>query len=122
MFEEVEIIVNWLSEEDDEINQYRLRIYWLDWMRAVVIASNITVFPKRKIVDITPQIIRLVKNSFAVFPNKIMLIEHYPLSNVLGRDVYLHLLFFNNEVTRYEISKNELISITGKFIEQKKSG
>ena len=116
--EEVKTIVNWLSE-DDELNQYRLRIYWISWVRAVVVASDITVLPGRKIADITPQIIRLVRDCFDLFPNQIMLVEHYSISNVSDGDVYLHLLSVNNEIIRYEISKNELMCLIDKQIQQK---
>ena len=69
LIEEVKIIINWLSEEDDELNQYRLRIYCVSWDRAVVIASNITLLPGKKISEITPRIIRSVKNYFDLSPN-----------------------------------------------------
>ena len=114
--EEVKTIVNWLSE-DDELNQYRLRIYWIGWVRAVVVASDITVLPGRKIADITPRIIHLVKDCFDLFPNQIMLIEHYSISNVPNEDVYFHLLFVNDEVIRYEISKNKLMCLIDKQIQ-----
>ena len=114
--DKAKIIVNWLSPEDDELNQYRLRIYWLSWVRAVVVASDITVYPGRKIANITPRIICLVRNRFNLFPNQIMLVEHYPLASVLDADVYFHLLIVNNEVIRYEISKDELTLLIGKLV------
>ena len=116
MIDEETIIINWLSEEDDELNQYRLRIYWLSWIRAVVVASNITVFPCRRIIDITPQIICFACDYCDRFPDKIMLVEHYSLANVLDGDVYFHLLFVNNEITRYDMSKDELTCLIGKPI------
>ena len=116
MIEEVKTIINWLSPEDDELNQYRLRIYWVSLVKAVVVASDITVLPKRKIADITPQIICLVKDYFDLFPNQIMLVEHYPVTDAPDRDVYLHVLCVNNEAIRYEISNNELIQLIGKLI------
>ena len=83
LIEEIKIIINWLSEEDDELNQYRLRIfYWVSWVKAVVVASDITLLPGNKIADITPRIIRLVGNYFDLFPNQIMLVEHYPVSSL----------------------------------------
>lgn len=116
MIEEVKVIINWLSEEEDELNQYRLRIYWLSWIRAVVVASNITSLPGKKIADITPEIIHFVSNNFDLSVNKVMLVEHYPLANVADGDVYLHLLFVNHEVIRYEISKDKLTRLIGKPI------
>lgn len=115
MSDKIKIIVNWLSEEDDELNQYRLRIYWLNSMEALVVASNITFVPGRTIADITPQIIYFVNENFDLSVNEVMLIEHYPNSN-LHEDVYLHLLFVNNELTRYEIGKDRLMCLIGKQI------
>ena len=110
MNDEVKIIVDWLSE-DNELNQYRLRIYWLSWTKAIVIVSDITGFPGRKIADLTLQIIRLVRDYFDLFPNQIMLVEHYPISS-LREDLYLHVLYINNETMRYEISEDELSCLT----------
>ena len=110
LMEEVKTIVNWLSE-DDELNQYRLRIYWVSWTKAIVIVSDITSLPGRKIADLTLQIIRLVKDCFDLFPNQIMLVEHYPISS-LREDLYLHVLCVNNETMRYEISEDELSRLT----------
>ncbi len=107
LIEETKIIINWLCE-DDELNQYRLRIYWLNWIQAVVVVSNITELPGRKIADITPRIICLVADCFDLFPSNIMLVEHYPRGNLLNKDVYFHVLFKNNETMRYLISKDEL--------------
>ena len=114
--DEVKIIVNWLSKEDDELNQYRLRIYQLNWIRAVVVVSNITVFPGRKIADITPRIICFACDYCDLFPDKIMLVEHYSISNLPDGDVYFHLLFVNNETIRHEISKDKLAWLIGKPI------
>ena len=107
--DEVKIIIDWLSE-DDELNQYRLRICWLSWTKAIVIASDITCLPGRKIADITPQIICWVSNCFDLFPSNIMLVEHYPISS-LREDLYLHVLYVNNEAMRYEISKDKLMRL-----------
>ena len=116
--DEAKIIVNWLSPEDNKFNQYCLRIYWLSWIRAVVVASNITVFPGRRIADITPRIICLACEYCDLFPDKIMLVEHYPISNVPNGDVYFHLLSVNNEIIRYDISKDKLAWLIGKPIYQ----
>ena len=116
MTDEVKIIVNWLSQEDDELNQYHLHIYWLNWMRAIVVASNVTLFPGRTIDDITARIICLSCDYCDLLPDKIMLVEHYPLENMLDEDVYFHLLFVNNQVIRYDISKDELSWLIGKPI------
>ena len=49
LIEEIKIIINWLSEEDNELNQYRLSIfYWVSWVKAVVVASDIT---KRELIS-----------------------------------------------------------------------
>ena len=116
--EEVKTIVNWRSPKDEELNQYCLRIYWVSWVRAVVVASDITVLPESKIADITPEIIRVVRDCFDLFPNQIMLVEHYPITNVPDGDVYLHLLLANKEFIRYEISNNELMRLIRKPIQQ----
>ena len=110
MIEEVRITINWLSE-DDELNQYRLRIYWLSWTKAIVIASNITDLPGRKIADLTPQIIRFVSNNFDLSVERVMLVEYYPTSS-LCEDLYLHVLYVNNKAMRYEISKDMLMRLT----------
>ena len=114
--DEANIILNWEFESDYEPNQCRLRIYWLSWIRAVVIASNITVFPGRRIADITPEIIYLACEYCDLFPDKIMLIEHYSIGNVRNGDVYFHLLSVNNEIIRYDISQDKLTWLIGKPI------
>ena len=106
MIEELKITINWLSE-DDELNQYRLHICWLSWTKAIVIASNITDLPGKKIADITPQIIRFVNNNFDLSVDRVMLVEYYPTSS-LREDLYLHVLYVNNEAMRYEISEGML--------------
>lgn len=113
MIKEVKIIINWLSEEEDEneLNQYRLRIYWLSWFKAIVVASNITNLPGKKISDNTARIICLVADCFDLFPSNIMLVEHYPGGNLLDRDVYFHVLLKNNETARHRISKDELMRL-----------
>ena len=115
MIEEVKIIINWLSEENDELNQYRLRIYWLTLVKAVVIVSNITNLPGRGIADITPQIICFVNNNFDLSLDRIMLIEHHPISD-LNENLYLHVLRVNHEIVRYEITTDELARLIGKLI------
>ena len=115
LIEEVKIIINWLSSEDDELNQYRLRIYWIDLITAVVVVSNVTNLPGNKIADITPQIIDFVSNHFDLSIDKFMLVEYYSISS-LRDDLYLHVLRVNNELIRYEISKDELTQLIGKPI------
>ena len=110
MIEEERITINWLSE-NDELNQYRLGIYWLSWNKAIVVASDITHLPGRKIADLTPQIIRFVNDNFDLSVNRFMLVEHYPISS-LREDLYLHVLYVNNEAMRYEISKDMLTRLT----------
>ena len=109
MIDEVKIIINWLSsKDDDELNQYRLRIYFLSWIEAVVVASDITHLPGGKIADITPRIICLVGDYFDLCPRNIMLVEHYPSDNLQDEDVYLHILLKDDEIMRYEINEHEL--------------
>ena len=110
MIDEVKIIINWLSEDDDELNQYRLRLCWLSWTKVIVIVSDITGLPGRKIADIMPQIICWVSDLFDLFPTNIMLVEHYPISS-LREDLYLHVLYVNNEAMRYEISEDKLMGL-----------
>lgn len=112
MIEKVKIIINWLSPEDDDLNQYRLGIYWLSWVKAVVVVSNITNLPGRKIANITPQIICFVNDNFDLSTNQIMLVEHYPISS-LDENLYLHVLCVNNEAIKYEISEDELTQLIG---------
>lgn len=47
-----------------------------------------------------------------------MLVEHYPISS-LHTELYLHVLYVNNEFIKYEISKDELTWLISKSIEQK---
>ena len=114
MIGETKIVINWLSSED-KLNQYRLRIYWLTKVKSIVVVSNITDFPGRKIADITPRIIYFVNNNFALASDKIMLVEHYPI-NSLHEDLYFHVLYVNNEAIRYEINKDKLTRLIGKPI------
>lgn len=108
MIDEVNIIITWESEKDDELNQYHLHICWLSWDKTIVVVSDLTHFPGRKIADITPQIICWVSDCFDLCPHNIMLVEHYPSDNLLDEDRYLHVLFKNNEAMRYEIDKDKL--------------
>ena len=115
MIEEVKLLVNWVSEEDGELNQYRLRICWFSSLKAIVVVTYITSFTGRKISDITPQIICFVSSNFDLSTDKIMLIEHYPI-NSLSEDIYFHILYVNNEAIRYEISQDELARLIGEAI------
>ena len=99
-----------MSPEDDELNQYRLRICWLSWVEVVVVASDITSLSGKKIADITPQIICWISDCFDLFPSNIMLVEHYPISS-LNEDIYLHVLYVNNEAMRYEIGEDKLMRL-----------
>ena len=114
--DEAKVIINWISKEDDELNQYRLSVYRLSSIRAVVVASNVTVFPGRRIADITPRIIHIACEYCDLLPNNIMLVEHYPIANLPDAKVYLHVMFINNEAMRYEISQDKLIWLIGKSI------
>lgn len=116
MLYEVDIILNWKRKAHEELNRYHVRIYRLDRSRAIVIASNITVFPNRTIADITPEIINFVCHYFNLFHDKIMLVEHYLLNNLPNADVYFQVVFINNEATRYDLSKDKLIRLIGKQI------
>lgn len=118
MIEKVKIIINWLSEENNKFNRYRLRIYWVSRDKAVVVASDITLVRGNKIADLTLQIIRIVRYYFDLSSNQIMLVEHYPISS-LHTELYLHVLYVNNEFIKYEISKDELTWLISKSIEQK---
>lgn len=116
MLYEVNIVLNWKRKPDEELNQYRLRIYRLDRFRTIAVASNITTFRNRTIADITPEIINFVRQYFNVLDHRIMLIEHYLLNNLKNADVYFHVVIMNNEVTRYDLSKDKLKRLIGKQI------
>ena len=107
-----------MSEDDRELNQYLLRICWLSWIRAIVIASNITSFPGKKIGDITPQIMCFINHNFDLSKNQVMLVEHYPISS-LHEDLYLHVLCVDDKAIKYEISKDELTKLIGEPAGQK---
>ena len=111
MIDELNIIITWESEKDDELNRYHLRICCLSWVKTVVVVSDITHFPGRKIANITPQIICWVSDCFDLCSRNIMLVEHYPSDNLLDKDLYFHVLFKNNETMRYEIDQDKLTQL-----------
>ena len=114
MLYEVNIVLNWKRKPDEELNQYRLRIYRLDRSSIIAVASNITTFANRTIADITPEILNFVCQYFNVSQHKIMLVEHYLLNNIKNADVYLQVVMMNNEAIRYDLSKDKLKRLIGK--------
>ena len=114
MLYEVNIVLNWKRKPDEELNQYRLRIYRLDRSSIIAVASNITTFANRTIADITPEILNFVSQYFNVSQHKIMLVEHYLLNNIKNADIYFHVVLINNEAIRYDLSKDKLKRLIGK--------
>ena len=114
--DKVELIFYWKSRENRQPNECRIRIYWLNEAEAVVIASNVIVFPGRTTIDIIPEIIDFVCNNFDLLPHQMMLIEHYSFGELSYEDIYLWVVYFNNEAIRQMISRYKLTSLIGKQI------
>ena len=114
--EEVNIIFYWKSQESCQANECRIRIYWLNEVEVVVLASNFAVSSGETIADITPEIIYFVCYNFDLLPHKVMLVEHYSFGNLSDENIYFHVLYANNEARIYEISRNKLTRLINKQI------
>ncbi|MGB5634939.1 MAG: hypothetical protein WBM44_13180, partial [Waterburya sp.] len=64
----------WESQTDYKPNQCRMRIYWITWEKAIVIATDLTDNPGRKVANVTKEIISFVNKIYDLAPNKIMLV------------------------------------------------
>jgi hypothetical protein len=104
----VDRVFSWESKVDHELNKCRLRIHWITWDRAIVIATDLNNNPGRKIAKVTQEIISFISHSYDLTPSKMMLIEHYQISDSPEQDTYLQVLVTNGEVIKYEIDKNRL--------------
>ena len=111
--EKIDINYYWKSEESYQPNECNIRIYWLNKVEVVVIASNVIVFPSVTVASITQEIIDFVCDNFDLLPHKMMLVEHYSFGNLSNEEFYFHVLYTNNEARIYEISPNELTRIIG---------
>jgi len=60
--------------------------------------------------------VRFASRLYNLAPNKMMLIEHYPLKSSPDEDIYLQVLLRNNESFRYEIAQSKLTQLIGKPI------
>ncbi len=116
MTDNIDTVLFWESEGDDRPNKCRIRIYWVTWEKAIVIATDITDNPGKKIANVTQEIINFVSNLYDLFPNKMMLVEHYPPSILPNRDTYFQVFVINNEAMRHEIDKSKLTQLLGKPI------
>ena len=116
MKEKVDINYYWNFEERCQPNECRIRIYWLNEVEVVVIASNVIVSPGKIIVCTTPEIIDFVCDTFDLLPHKMMLVEHYLFNDLSNEEIYFHVLYTNNEARIYEINPNELTRLIGKQI------
>ena len=113
---DVDAVFSWHSEINCEPNACRLNIYWITWEKALVIATEITNHPGRKMHHAIQEIIEFAQNFYDLAPNKMMMLEHYKKANSSQEDTYFQVLVFGDEVIRYEIEKSSLIQLLGKTI------
>ncbi|VEP12268.1 hypothetical protein H1P_140051 [Hyella patelloides LEGE 07179] len=117
MVNEIDTVFVWESKGDYVHNRCRVRIYWITEEKAVIIATDVTKNPGRKVANVSKEIISFFSNLYNLVPGKTMLVEHYPMSNLPDGDIYLQVLFVNKEAMRYEIGRNELKQLLGKPIQ-----
>lgn len=115
-FTQVDTVFEWKEEGDADYKICRLRIYWLSWDTAIVIAINCSDKPVQRIDNTIKKIIFLIRHNYDLAPNKIMLIEHCPAENYSDEDTYLQIMLINNEAIRYEIDRSLLVELIGKTI------
>ena len=116
MTDNIDTVLFWESQGDNRPNKCRIRIYWVTWEKAIVIATDITDRPGKKIANVTQEIINFVSNLYDLFPNKMMLVEHYSPGILLDKDTYLQVFVINNEAMRYQIDKSKLTQLLGTAI------
>lgn len=116
MTDDVDTVFFWESTEDDQLNKCRIRICWITWEKAVIIATDITENPGKKIADVTQEIISFASKLYDLAPNKVMLVEHYTSNDFYHQDTYLQVIMVYDETIRYEIAENELTQLLGKPI------
>jgi hypothetical protein len=112
----VDTVFSWESEVDYKLNKCRIRIYWVTWEKAVVVATDMTDNSGSKIANVTKELLRFIYHIYDLVPCKIMLVEHYSVNNSFQDDTYLQVLLVNDEVIRYKIDQNRLMKLTEKSI------
>ncbi len=112
----VDTVFSWESEVDYKPNKCRIRIYWVTWEKVVVVATDMTNNPGRKIANVTKELLSFINHIYDLVPCKIMLVEHYSANNSFQEDSYLQVLLVNDEAIRYQIDQNRLMKLTEKSI------
>jgi hypothetical protein len=110
----VDTVFSWESRVDCEPNKCRIRVHWITWDKAIVIATNITNNPGRRIANVSQEIINFTNHIYDLVPAKMMLIEHYAISDLADEETYLQVLLINKEVSRYKIDSSRLMELMGK--------
>ena len=116
MTHSVDTVFEWKSKGNHQANKCRIRIYWLTWETAIIIATDLQQNSSRQIASATQEIVRFATNFYNLAPNKTMLVEHYPVDNPAHEDTYLQVLLIKNKPIRYEIQKSKLVELIGKQI------
>ena len=111
--DDIDTFFFWESKADYQPNQCRIRIYWITWEKAIIIATDVTDNPGRKVANVTKEIMSFANHIYGLAPNKTTPIEHYSNSE-LDEDLYLQVLLTNNEAMRYEIGWSRLKQLVGK--------
>ena len=114
--DDIDTVFFWESTGDDQPNKCRIRICWVTWEKAVIIATDITKNPGKRIADVTQEIINFASKLYDLAPNKVMLVEHYPPNTLYHQDTYLQVIMAYDGTIRYEIDKRELTQLIGKSI------
>ena len=117
MVYEVDTVFGWQSIEDSAHNQCRIRIYWITWEKAIIVATDISEnSADSKIAKCTKEIINFASNLYDLVPRKTMLVEHYPKKELPDKDTDFQVLLTKDKAVRYEIDRDELIRLINKQI------
>ena len=79
VIDDIDTVFFWESTGDKLPNKCRIRICWVTWEKAVIIATDITDIRGKKIADVTQEIISFASKIYDLAPNKVMLVEMYSL-------------------------------------------
>ena len=116
MSDTIDTVFEWKSSGNYESNKCRIRIYWLTWDKAIVIATDLGDHFGHQIANATKEIISFATDFYHLAPNKTMLVEHYIKDDLSNEDTYLQVLLVNNEPIRFEMAKSKLIKLIGREI------
>lgn len=116
MTNNVDTVFEWKTKKKYECNKCRIRIYWVTWETAIVIATDINEHLGLQVANATKEIISFVTDFYNLAPNKTMLVEQYLTGNSSDEDTYLQVLIMGSLSLRYEVKISKLIKLIGREI------